>query len=274
LHYLISVLTGLLFLGAVYVLLDKNRTTREYVAFIIAVIAVLPLLAGATTLIQESARLQYGSIVSGVVTGKLSSTGEGGTRTIGRRRKSGRPPTINTINGFRIHEVLARWIVTGSPDAWVVEYQYPCGGKSCWQREFVDHALWTQIATGQAINVRVAKGQPDSGRLGENPQMVLGAVTFGIGAGIGLVAYLVPGGRTRRRKYATAPAVIMSVEALGSGERTRWKVGYAYFAPNGTAYQCTDEVYVPGLKPGDDCEAVYPVDAPDAGTLRWHPQAG
>lgn len=29
-----------------------------------------------------------------------------------------------------------------------------------------------------------------------------------------------------------------------------------------------DEAYVPGVKPGDDCTAVYPVDNPELGALR------
>lgn len=273
--YPLSILIGLLFFGALYILLGKKRTTREYIAFGVGVAAVVPLLDGGTTLVQESARLQDGAIVAGVVTGKLSSTGADGTRTIGRQRWGRPSPTINTIHGFRAHEMLARWIVTGSRHAWVVEYRYPCGnGSGCVNREFVDRALWSRVEVGQVVNVRTAKGLDDSGRLGENPMLAIGAVKFAIGAAIAFAAAALSGWRSpRRRKCATVPAVIMSVEPIQLGERVHWKVGYAYFAPDGTAYQRADEVYVPGLKPGDDCLAVYPVDAPDLGTLKPQPRA-
>jgi hypothetical protein len=274
--YPLSILAFLLLLGAVYVLIGRKRTPREYVGFALGFAAVLPLLDGSLTLVQESARLQDGVVVPGVVTGKLSSTGAEGTRTIGRRRRWRRSPTINTITGFRAHEMLARWIVFGSRHAWVVEYRYPCElPRGCSEREFVSGALWSELHEGEVVNVRAAKGLAGSGRLGENSMLAIGLAEFGIGAVIALVAAAVSGRWTwrRRRKYVAVPAVVTSVEPIQAGDKVHWRVGYAYFAADGVAYQCADDVYVPGLKPGDDGTAVYPSESPDLGTFRWEARA-
>jgi hypothetical protein len=133
----------------------------------------------------------------------------------------------------------------------------------------VSHDLWTQLQVGERVNVRRAKYQNDQGRLSQNPMWKTGAVKFAMGGSLGLLAALsIRGWRLpRRRKYRTAEAVITSVEAMTVGGKMQWRVGYAYFSADGIARQCEDEVYVPGLKSGDACTAVYPLDRPDLGTL-------
>lgn len=270
----------ILFFVGMYYLMGRNRTRGQMAACALLAAAALPLLDGAFLLVREVGRFEDGRVSPGVVLGRLSTTGEDGTRTIGgprytrvRRRSL---PWLKTIDGFRYHDVLARVLLTGSKHAWVVEYRYPCAEVSggCFQRDFVSHALWSRLREGQMVNVRTAKGLWDSGRLDENPMWGTAFAMLGPGGALVLAAAFASGRWTfRRRRFVTAPAVVTSVDPVEVGGKVQWRVGYAYFAADGTAHQRADEVYVPGLKPGDDCTAVYPADSPDLGTLHLAPRA-
>ena len=268
-----ALLPYVLFFVGMYYLVTRKRTGGEVAAFLLAAAGALPFLDGGVTLVREFGRWEHGSVGSGVVTARYSSTGEDGSRTIGGSRfsrGSWQSPWIRTGTGFRTHDVVTRILLTGSTDAWVIDYRAPCdlpGG--CHFREFVRHDLWTRLQVGDRVNVRRAKYQNDRGRLDENSMWKVGAYNFAIGSSLGLLAALVVRGwrLPRRRKYRTAEAVITSVEAMRVGGKMQWRVGFAYFSADGRARQCEDEVYVPGLKPGDACSAVYPLDRPDLGTL-------
>jgi hypothetical protein len=272
-HYVLPILVFILLIGAGYALIGRRTTRREGAAVLLALVAALPLWDGGLVLAREYGRRDEGRVVAGVVVGKLSSTGEDGSRTIGTRRRwraSRGMPTVVTSNGFQFHDVLARLAMTGSTDAWFVEYRYPCSSsRPCWQREEVSHALWSDLRIGQTVNVHTAKGHDGSGRLDGNPPSNTAITKLGIGGTLALLAGFISGRMIRRRKYVTASAVVTSVEAIGGGgDDGHWRVGFAYLAPDGTACESADEVYVSGVHPGDQCTAVYPPDRPELGTLR------
>jgi len=271
-HYVLPILVFTLVIGAGYALIGRRTTHREGAAVVLVLVATLPLWDGGRVLAREYGRRQEGRVVAGVVVGKLSSTGEDGSRTIGTRRRwraSRGMPTVVTSNGFQFHDVLARLAMTGSTDAWFVEYRYPCSSsRPCWQREEVSHALWSDLRIGQTVNVRTAKGQGGSGRLDGNPPWNTAVTKLAIGGTLAILAGFISGRMTRRRKYVTAPAVVTSVEAIGGGDDGHWRVGFAYLTKDGTACESADEVYVSGVHPGDQCTAVYPPDRPELGTLR------
>jgi hypothetical protein len=256
-------------IGGLYMTISRPISRREGLAVIIAILAALPFFRGATLLIAEYGRWQHGRVSPGVVIGKLSSTGEGGSQTIGGSRRWRHPrrmPSIVTSRGFQYDDVLARVILTGSTDAWVVEYRAPCeSAPGCHRREFVSHDQWTALHIGQVINVRTGD-ELDSGRLDDNPMWTTGLALTGIGAVLGIGAGLVSGRwLPRRTRYETAAGVVLGVEAVRSGE---WRVRFAYLSADGTAYESASHIYVEGVKPGDDCLAVYPQANPDLGTLR------
>jgi hypothetical protein len=139
----------------------------------------------------------------------------------------------------------------------------------------VGHALWSDLQVGQTVNVRTANGQNGSGRLDGNPPWTTALARLAIGGTLALLAGVVSGRLTRRRRqFVTAPAVVTSVEpVVGGGGGGHWRVGFAYLAPDGSARESEDEVYVSGVRPGDSCTAVYPPDRPDLGTLRLGAQS-
>jgi hypothetical protein len=276
---LLPVLTFVVLIGGFYVLISRPASPRDGVAFLLAVVAAMPLIDGCMLLSREYDRWQDGRVAPGVVVEKLSSMGAASSRTIGGRRRWRRPralPSIVTSTGFQFHDVLARLMLTGSPDAWVIVYRYPCeaSGSECRQREFVRHDLWSDLQVGQTVNIRTARGQ-DQGRLDENPTWSTAIAKVAIGATLMLVAGLVSGRLTlrRRRKYVTAPAVVTAVDPVTLGDEVHWRVRFAYFVADGTACESADQVSIRGLKPGDDCIAVYPPEHPDLGTLRLIPPA-
>ena len=90
-----------------------------------------------------------------------------------------------------------------------------------------------------------------------------------IGALLVLVAGFLSGRlRWATPKYITVPGIVTSVEPIPAGGKVHWRIAFAYFSPDGVAYESLDEVYVAGLQPGDSCTVVYPPEQPDLGTLR------
>ena len=279
-RYFSYLIPYLLLMFALYFLLGKKRSGREYMAFALAVLAAMPAMDGLDILYKEQERQARGVVLAGVVVEKLSSTGAGGTRTIGdgyglippgRYRVRRRPlPTVLTSDGFSFSDKLARQVLTGSIDAWVISYRYPCDGRTCWMQEVVSRELWSKLQPGSPVSVRRARDTSDEGRLNENPMSPTGYVKVLLGILVGGIAAIVSGWRPRlpRRRFVTVPAVILSVEPVNAGGKQHWRVGYAYFSPDGTACECSDEVYVGDLRPGDKRTAVYPADHPHLGTLQ------
>ena len=252
-----------------YRMVGRYPSGRNVAALILWTAASWRLLDGGFELEREIARRERGRFQSGVVLTKLSSTGAAGSRTIGRSdRGSGPTPFVNTADGFRIYDVVARLLLTGSTQAWVVDFRYPCGATGgCVGRDFVSRELWTRLEPGQTISVRSVENRPGSGRISANNDLLGPLVRFAMGGVLVAIAILLMRGFSPRQKYVTVPAIVMSVKPVPSGDTLHWKVRFAYFDENGVARESADEVFKAGLKTGDDCVARYPAGKPDLGTL-------
>jgi hypothetical protein len=239
-------------------------------ALLLAAAGVIALIDGFSLAVIEESRARYGQVVSGVVEERLSTTGELGTRTIGGRRRFGRGPTVRTT-GFDAYQTMTRAVLTGSLDAWVIDYRYPCsiGNGMCRERDFVPHALWLRLEAGHAVNVRQSKEETRTARLDENPQRGLAMVKTALACVLLALAAAFSGRLTilGRRKYVQADAIVTSVEPVKYGDEVRWKVRFAYFDVKGNAQDSVDEVNDPNWKSGDGCYAVYSPQTPDVATL-------
>jgi len=239
-------------------------------ALVLAGVGAMALLDGFSLAVIEESRARYGQVVSGVVEERLSTTGELGSRTIGGGRRLARGPTVRT-SGFDVYQTLTRAIVSGSFDAWVVDYRYPCtmGGGMCRERDFVPHDLWLRLEAGHTINVRQSKEETRTARLDENPQRGLAFVKTALACVLLALAGLLSGRLKifRGPKYIQADAVVTSVEPIKYGDEVRWKIRFAYFDVKGNAQESVDEVNDPTWKSGDDCYAIYSPQIPDAATL-------
>jgi hypothetical protein len=221
---------------------------------------------------MEETRARYGRVVPGIVIERLSSLERNGTRYIGPwlgRDLVRRMPVV-TGKGFMVYQQLSRWIATGSPRAWVIEYHYPCDApRHCEGRDFVTEAAWSRLQVAQIVNVRKIDGEPYSGRLDDNPQWTMALVELSLGTVLLLAARLVSGRPLfRRREWITAPAVVVRVDPVKYRDVTRWRIHFAYFDSDGQAQESADEVVTGTWKPGDDCLAVFQRASPDLATMR------
>lgn len=257
-----------------YQLSSRGRiTARGIVAFALAAGGVMAFLDGFTLAVTEESRARYGRVSSGVVVEKFSSSGAQGTRRIGTRggRNQRRTLPVVTADGFAFYDVLARLIVTGSAEAWVVDYRFSCaGGRSCFERDFVTEEQWSPLGAGSTISVRQADWETTSSRIDGSPRWATASADLGIGSLL-LVAAAVTSGRLvlfRRRRWLTAPAVVTAVEPVKYRDETRWRIRFAYFDGTGQAQESADEVTQGSWKSGDSCVAVYRPDQPDVATLQ------
>jgi hypothetical protein len=253
----------------------RRLTARAIASYVLALAGAVAFIAGFTLGVKEADRGRYGQVTSGVVVERLSSTGEEGTRFIGRRSRR-RSNAVVTANGFQAHDVLARVVVTGSPAAWVVGYRFPCAdGRTCWGRDFVSEELWRRVRPGQAINVRQADGETTTARLDENPQWSTALAQLGIGAVLLAAAALLAQHLSffRRRVWLTAPAIVTGVEPITYGDHERWRIRFAYFDRDGAPQESADDAPPGGWKSGDPCVAVYQPEKPALATLRRAPDA-
>ena len=245
----------------------RSRNFGGTAVLIVAGAGALAFFDGFSIAVLEESRARYGQVVSGVVEERLSSIGESGTRTIGGR---GGRPTVRT-SGFDVYESVSRAFLTGSFNAWVIDYRYPCpvARGMCRGRDFVSHDLWSRLEAGRPINVRQSKDETRTARLDENPQRGLALVKSGVACVLLATAGAMSGRLTifRRRKYIQADAVVTSVAKVQYGDEVRWKVHFAYFDVKGNAQDSVDEVNDPNWKAGDDCYAVYRPETPDVATL-------
>ena len=257
-----------------YQLSSRGRITgRGIVAFGLAAGGVMAFLDGFMLGVTEDARGRYGRVSSGVVVEKFSSSGAQGTRRIGRRggRDQQHTRPVVTAHGFAFYDPLARLIVTGSAEAWVVDYRFSCaGGRTCLDRDFVTEEQWLPLREGSTVNVRQADSETTTSRIDGNPRWATAFADIGIGSLLLTGAGLVSGRLVlfRRRRWVTAPAVVTAVEGLKYGDEMRWRIRFAYFDRNGQAQESADQVAQASWKIGDSCVAVYRPDQPDLATLQ------
>lgn len=226
---------------------------------------------GLSTAVLEEDRVNYGKVLSGIVVERLSSTGDEGTRIIGGRyggvhRNGVRSP------GFDPYSTAVRWLATGSPSAFVVDYRYGCGAGSgtCWGRDFVNYELWSRLRPGTRVNVRQSIGEKSTSRLDENSHWRLALTQTALGC-ILLLPAAIRSGRLRlrpRARYVKAPAVVTAVDVIQYGDEKRWRVTFRYFDGNAEPQESVDEANDPSWRVGEACVAVYRPQAPDVATLQ------
>jgi hypothetical protein len=257
-----------------YQLSSRGRLTgRGIVAFGLAAGGVMAFLDGFTLVVTEENRARYGRVSSGVVVEKFSSSGAQGTRRIGLRggRDQEHTRPVVTSRGFALYDSLARLIVTGSAEAWAVDYRFRCAaGPACLDRDFVTKEEWLPLRAGSTVNVRQADGETMTSRIDGHPRWATAFANLGIGSLLLSAAGLVSGRLVlfRRRRWLTAPAVVTAVERLTYGDEIRWRIRFAYFDRSGHAQESADQVARGSWKTGDSCVAVYHPDQPDLATLR------
>ncbi len=225
---------------------------------------------GFTLAVVEEDRANYGRVSPGIVTERLSSTGEDGTRTIGDRM-NGRRAAVRTP-GFDPYSTSVRFLASGSPSAFEIDYRYPCGvgTGTCFGRDFVSHSLWSRLHDGSPINIRQSPGEKRTSRLDENPLWRLALTRAALGCVLLIVAALLSG-RMRLRplaKYVKAPAVVTAVQEIRYGDEQRWRVTFRYFDANAEPQESVDEANDPAWRVGEACIAVYRPQAPDVATLQ------
>jgi hypothetical protein len=273
----IFVLEFLVFGGVLYWIYQGcPGTTGGIAAVIIALLAAHAAYDGATLALREYERARAGRVTMGTVVNKLSSTGANGSAKIrGPRSRGSR--RFGSTGGYALHDEIARVILNGSLNEWVIEYRYACDAPyRCLGREFVPEALWQRFHVDENVNVRQARTETHSSRLDDNPQWATAAIQLSVAAVLLLTAGVVSGRltATRPRGYLTAPAVITAVEPITyRDDAQRWRVRFAYFDPHGTAQESADEVTTAGWKAGDGCVAVFRPDRPDIATFRPRPAA-
>jgi hypothetical protein len=248
----------------------RPLTTRGAIALIISVAAALAAYDGTVLAMREYARAHEGVVTSGLVVGKFNSTGTDGTPGLRSSRSRSYRRSFATTEGFAIHDELARLILTGSTNAWVIDYRYGCArAQGCRGRDFVTEDLWRTLSIGQAVNVRRSRDETNSSRLDANVRWHVAAVDLAFATALFVVAAGLSGRLTpRRARYLTAPAVVTAVEPVKYRDVTRWRVRFAYFDPKGDPQESTDEVVKNVWKPGDDCVAVFPPDQPALASFR------
>ena len=244
-------------------LFTRQRSSfHSMVAFVLGVAGALIFIDGFRLAVVEEYRTRYGHVVTGVVedlrTSDLSSTS---------------PLKYSELDTY---EQVCRFLLTRSPEEYVVHYAYPCGGVtgSCRVREQVTRDFWTRLNIGQPIAVRQSIDEKRTARLDENPQRGLALVKVALACVLLALSGFISGRFTlfARQKCIEVDGVVTSVERIQYGDEMRWKVRFAYFDDKGNAQDSVDEVNDPLWKSGDDCRAVYSPKTPDLATLR--PRSG
>ena len=238
---------------------------------LLAAAAMLAAYDGATRAQREYASTHGGRVTKGVVIARSDPTKkDDGPWVPTRRRRLRRDVRALLIEGSRVHDVLGRLILTGSPYAWSVEYRYECErARGCYGRDIVPEALWHRLYPGQAIDVRRPNLEMDSSRLDDNPQWARAMADLTIAAVLFLIAGAVSGQLKRRQpRYLTAPAVVTAIEPLRTGDDPSWRVKFAYVDSSGATHEVANEFLVVSCREGDEGLAVFPRNQPDLAMFR------
>ena len=247
----------------------RSSRLGTFGGFLLAAAATLAAYDGVTRARREYAATHEGRVTPGVVLAQIDPSKVKTTRVPGRRRMWYDLETL-TIEGSRVHDVLGRLILTGSPSAWSIEYRYECERpRGCYGRDIVPYALWQRLHPGQQIEVRRPNGEIDSSRLEDNPQWARAMADLGIAAALLLAAAAFSGHLKRRQpRYVMVPAVVTAVEPLRVGDEPTWRITFAYSDAKGVTQEAADEVVVARWQPGDEGLAVFPPGSPDLATFR------
>jgi hypothetical protein len=238
--------------------------------------AALAAYDGVTLARREYAATHEGRLTPGVVLAQIDPAKVKKPWVPGRRRlRLLLDLEALTIEGSRLHDVLGRLILTGSPNAWRIDYRYECERpRGCYGRDIVPKALWLRLLPGQHINVRRPIGEIDSSRLDDNPQSARAMADLAVAAALLLAAGAVSGQLTRRQpRYLMVPAVVTAIDPRRVGEEPTWQITFAYLDAKGATHEATDEVVVAKWAPGDEGLAVFPPNSPDLATFRPLDQA-
>jgi hypothetical protein len=251
----------------------SKATLRTVVAYCIALPGLIIFVSGFAIGVREDARGRYGRVVTGVVTHKYNWTYPAETAAPATPQANpSQPRPILATRGSGFYDLLPYVMLTPSPYTWVVDYRFPCTPQAdCLGHDFVPHALWARIQPGGTVSVRQAEDESITSRLDDNPQWLVAFVDMGLGGALLLVAGVVSGRvevLRHRRRWITAPAVVMAVEPVQYRDVVRWKVRFSYFDPEGAPQESADEVVTNVWKPGDDCLAVFQQGQPDLATMR------
>jgi hypothetical protein len=256
-----------LFVALAYWVRTGRKLTARGAALLLSAVAVWATYDAGMIAVREYDSAQHGRVQTGIVVKKLSSTGADGSERL-RSPRSRRSRRLITTEGFKIHDVLARLIFTGSTNAWVIEYRYSCDQHPCRARDFVPETLWRELHNGQTVNVRRSNGS--GSRLDANPPWTTAIANMAIAAALLLAAGLVSGGLTVRlgRRYVSAPAVVTAIEPVKYRDVTRWRIRFSYVDPDGNGQEGVDEVVTDAWQPGDACLAVFPLEQPGLAGFR------
>ena len=242
---------------------SQRSSYSSMIAFVLGVAGFFLFIDGFRLAVLEEYRTRYGHVVTGVVEDLRSSDSSIWSTS---RMKSSELDT---------YEQVCRFLLTRSPEEWVVHYSYPCAGAtgSCRVREQVTRDLWRRLTIGQPITVRQSIDETRTARLDENPQRGLALVKVALACVLLALSGFVSGRFTLfpGQKYVEVDGVVTSVEPVQYGNEARWKVRFAYFDAHGNAQDSVDEVNDPSWKSGDGCRAVYRPKTPDLATLRPRP---
>lgn len=233
--------------------------------------AALAAYDGTTRALREYASTHGGRVTPGVVLAQIDPTRATTQQWVPRRRRWGlwRDLGTLTVEGSRLHDVLGRLILTGSPRAWTIEYRYECERpRGCYGRDIVPRELWSRLHPGQSVNVRRPSLEIESSRLDDNPQWGRAMSDLTTAAALFLAAGAVSGQLKRRRRYVTVPAVVTAIEPLRKGDQPTWRITFAYTDSRGATHEAADELYVAAWEPGDEGLAVFPPGKPDLATFR------
>jgi hypothetical protein len=256
-----------LFVAFAYWIRTGRKVTARGAALLLSAFAVWPAYDAGIVGVREYDSAQHGRVQAGIVVKKLSSSGADGSERVHSPR-SRRSRRLIATEGFRIHDVLARLILTGSRNAWIIEYRYSCDRHACSARDFVPEALWRELHIGQTVDVLRSNGS--SSRLVANPPWTTALAKVAIAAALLLAAGVVSGGLTVRlgRRYVSAPAVVTAIEPVKYRDVTRWRIRFSYIDPDGNGQEGVDEVVTDAWQPGDACLAVFPLENPGLAGFR------
>ena len=263
------VVPGIFAVWAFIVYSGRSPNLRVVGGLLLAAAGLLAAYDGAARAQREYAATHGGRVTPGVVISRTDPTADETTWTPRRRRLS-RDLRQLTVEGSRPHDVLGRWILTGSPYAWSVEYKYECERpRGCYGRDIVSEAAWHALYPGRSVDVRRPTGEIDSSRLDDNPQWSRAMADLTIATALLVASAAVSGKLTRRKaRYATAPAVVTAIESVRQGDEPSWRIRFAYVDSTGAMHEAANEFAVDGWCEGDEGLAVFPPHQPELAMLR------